>query len=104
MWTNSYGLLRQAQDRAHLARLIAESGFDLDPDAKVSSLPLGQAQQVEILKAIARGSKVICFDEPTAALGEADTENLLAVIRRLAAGGTTIVIVSHFLEEILGIR
>ncbi|KUF07870.1 sugar ABC transporter ATP-binding protein [Leucobacter sp. G161] len=102
-WTNTYGLVRQARDRAQLATLIAESGFDLDPDAQVSSLSLGQAQQVEILKAIARGSKVICFDEPTAALGEADTENLLAVIRRLAAGGTTIVIVSHFLEEILGI-
>lgn len=102
-WTNALGIVRQAKDRTHLERLMAESGFDLDLDAKVSSLALGQAQQVEILKAIARGSKILCFDEPTAALGEADTENLLAVIRRLAANGTTVVIVSHFLEEILGI-
>lgn len=102
-WANAAGIVRPAQDRARLERLIAESGFDLDLDAPVSSLALGQAQQVEILKALARGSKVICFDEPTAALGEADTENLLAVIRRLAANGTTIIIVSHFLEEILGL-
>lgn len=95
--------MRSARDRARLEALIAESGFALDLDAPVSSLSLGQAQQVEILKALARGSKVICFDEPTAALGEADTENLLALIRTLAAGGTTIIIVSHFLEEILGI-
>ncbi len=102
-WANAAGIVRSGRDRARLEALIAESGFALDLDAPVSSLSLGQAQQVEILKALARGSKVICFDEPTAALGEADTENLLALIRTLAAGGTTIIIVSHFLEEILGI-
>jgi ABC-type sugar transport system ATPase subunit len=102
-WSNTAGFVRSRKDRAQLAALIEESGFDLDLDAPVSSLSLGQAQQVEILKALARGSKVICFDEPTAALGEADTENLLALIRTLAAGGTTIIIVSHFLDEILGI-
>lgn len=102
-WSNAAGFVRSGRDRAQLAALIEESGFDLDLDAPVSSLSLGQAQQVEILKALARGSKVICFDEPTAALGEADTENLLALIRTLAANGTTIVIVSHFLDEILGI-
>ena len=102
-WANDAGIVRSGRDRARLEALIAESGFALDLDAPVSSLSLGQAQQVEILKALARGSKVICFDEPTAALGETDTENLLALIRTLAAGGTTIIIVSHFLEEILGI-
>ena len=102
-WSNAFGFVRTQKDRTHLERLITESGFNLDLDAPVSSLSLGQAQQVEILKALARGSKVLCFDEPTAALGEADTENLLEVIRKLAASGTTIIIVSHFLEEILGI-
>ncbi len=102
-WSNAFGFVSTQRDRTHLERLIKESGFNLDLDAPVSSLSLGQAQQVEILKALARGSKVLCFDEPTAALGEADTENLLEVIRKLAAGGTTIIIVSHFLEEILGI-
>lgn len=102
-WANAAGIVRSRSDREHLERLIEESGFDLDPDARVGGLALGQAQQVEILKALARGSRVLCLDEPTAALGEADTENLLAVLRRLAAGGTTVIIVSHFLEEILGL-
>lgn len=102
-WSNRAGIVRSRRDRAQLQNLITESGFNLDLDAPVSSLSLGQAQQVEILKALARGSRIICFDEPTAALGETDTENLLQLIRTLAANGTTIVIVSHFLEEILGI-
>lgn len=100
-WSNTAGFARVREDRATLEALIEQTGFDLDLDVPVSSLPLGKAQQVEILKALARGSKVLCLDEPTAALGEADTANLIRVLKQLAADGTTIVIVSHFLEEIL---
>lgn len=100
-WSNVAGVARSAPDRARFRELLDEVGFDLDPDALVSSLSVGQAQQVEILKALARGSKVLCLDEPTASLGEADTEQLLGVLRRLAAQGTTIILVSHFLEEVL---
>lgn len=102
-WSHRVGVVTPAADREEFHRLCAESGFDLDPDALVAHLPLGKAQQVEILKALARGSRVLCLDEPTAALGEAETAQLLSVIRALAARGTTIVIVSHFLEEILGL-
>ncbi|MEJ1090501.1 sugar ABC transporter ATP-binding protein [Microbacterium istanbulense] len=102
-WAHAGGVAVPGRDRDEFARLCAETGFDLDPDAIVGDLPLGTAQQVEILKAIARGSRVLCLDEPTAALGETETEQLLAVIRALAASGVTIIIVSHFLEEILGL-
>ncbi|WP_309066780.1 sugar ABC transporter ATP-binding protein [Microbacterium sp.] len=102
-WAHRGGFARTRADRGFAERLISEVGFALDLDAPVASLSLGQAQQVEIVKALARGSKVLCLDEPTAALGEADTENLLRVLRQLAARGTTVIIVSHFLEEILGL-
>jgi len=102
-WANAAGVARPGTDRQRFDALCAEFGFDLDPNALVGSLPLGTAQQVEILKALARGSRILCLDEPTAALGEAETAQLLAVLRELAARGTTIVIVSHFLEEVLGI-
>jgi ABC-type sugar transport system ATPase subunit len=102
-WANAAGFATPAADRERFDALCAEIGFDLDPHALVASLPLGKAQQVEILKALARGSRVLCLDEPTAALAEAETEQLLTVLRALAARGTTIVIVSHFLEEVLGI-
>jgi ABC-type sugar transport system ATPase subunit len=102
-WANTAGVATPSIDRQQFDTICAEIGFDLDPHALVSSLPLGKAQQVEILKALARGSRVLCLDEPTAALAEAETEQLLTVLRTLAARGTTIVIVSHFLEEVLGI-
>ena len=102
-WSHVAGLATVAPDREKFDQLCEESGFDLDPNVLVSTLPLGKAQQVEILKALARGSRILCLDEPTAALGEAETEQLLQVIRVLASRGTTIIIVSHYLDEILGI-
>lgn len=102
-WDHVAGFARDGANRATAAGIIAELGFDLDPDALVANLSLGQSQQLEIVKALARGSKVLCLDEPTAALGEQDTQNLLRVLRRLASQGTTIIIVSHFLEEALGL-
>ena len=75
----------------------------MDPRAIVGTLPIGQAQQVEILKALARGAKVLCMDEPTAVLNEAEKAQLLQVIRNLASSGTTVILVSHYLEEVLGL-
>lgn len=100
-WANAAGIATPGADRRRFAELLEEVGFDLDPDAIAGSLSVGKAQQVEIIKAIARGSKVLCLDEPTASLGEAETEQLIAVLRRLSTQGTTIIIVSHFLEEVL---
>lgn len=100
-WSNTGGLIRAHRDYEEFARLISETGFELDPHATVGNLPIGQAQQVEILKALARGAKVLCMDEPTAVLNEAEKKKLLAVIKKLAAAGTTIVLVSHYLEEVL---
>jgi ABC-type sugar transport system ATPase subunit len=102
-WSNTGSLLRSRKDAAHFARLLDETGFDLDPRAIVGTLPIGQAQQVEILKALARGAKVLCMDEPTAVLNEAEKAQLLQVIRNLARNGTTVILVSHYLEEVLGL-
>ena len=55
---------------------------------------------MEILRALCRDARLIVMDEPTAALGRPDAERLHQVIRRLAAGGTTVVLVSHFLREV----
>lgn len=102
-WANSAGLVRRSRDRARFNELVAETGFDLDPDAIVGGLAIGQAQQVEILKALACGARILCLDEPTAVLNEAEKENLLRVIQGLAAAGTTVILVSHYLEEVLAI-
>jgi ABC-type sugar transport system ATPase subunit len=102
-WANTGSMLRPGRDAEHFERLLEETGFELDPRALAGSLPIGQQQQVEILKALARGAKVLCMDEPTAVLNEAEKAKLLTVIRSLANSGTTVILVSHYLEEVLGL-
>jgi ribose transport system ATP-binding protein len=94
-------LVRPRRRRLAFAELCERSGIRLPADARVGDLSLAQQQHVEVLRALARDPKLIVFDEPTAILAEDDTERMLALIRRLASGGAAVVLISHFLEEIL---
>ena len=92
------------QQRALLARfnhLVTDAGFDLPAGAIVGSLPLAKQQQVEILRALAREAELIVFDEPTAALSAEEAERFHQIVRRLTASGRTVILVSHFLGEVL---
>ncbi|MBX6766967.1 MAG: sugar ABC transporter ATP-binding protein [Actinomadura rubrobrunea] len=102
-WSHTAGLRRARVDRRRLDELIDLTGFRVDPRERVDRLPIGVQQQVEILRALARGARVIAMDEPTAVLTEHEKENLLALIRRLAGAGTTVLLVSHFLDEVLSV-
>jgi ABC-type sugar transport system ATPase subunit len=98
---------RQAgfQSRRELRRkyqeLAASVGFELDAAANAGSLRTADQQKVEILRALSRNAQLIVMDEPTAALSRPDVEALHVVIRQLAGQGTTVVLVSHFLNEVL---
>ena len=87
--------------RASLAELAAKLGTDIDADATVGSLPLGRQQQVEIVKALWRGSSVLILDEPTAMLTPRETEDLASVLVSLKAQGMALVVISHKLREAL---
>jgi simple sugar transport system ATP-binding protein len=76
-------------------------GFDIDPDARIDSLSVGWQQRVEILKALYRESRVLVLDEPTAVLTPQETEEIFAVLRRLADEGHSIIFISHKLYEVL---
>jgi ABC-type sugar transport system ATPase subunit len=102
-WAQRGGFVDTRADLEQFRVLNERTGFELDPDTRVGDLPIGRQQQVEILKALARGARVLCMDEPTAVLNEAEKEQLLRVVREIAAAGTTIVIVSHFLDEVLSL-
>ncbi|GAA5045217.1 ribose transport system ATP-binding protein [Thermocatellispora tengchongensis] len=102
-WRNRLGWRTRAADARAFAELAERTGFDLDPGALVRDLPLAAQQQVEILRALASGAKVIGMDEPTALLTKTETDRLLAVIRQLAAEGAAVVLISHFLEEVLSV-
>ena len=97
------GTVDLAAMRQKYARLTERTGFSLPPDALAGRLHLAQQQQIEILRAVARDAELIVMDEPTAALTAAESTQLMRVIRSLAAEGTTIVFVSHFLDDVLGV-
>lgn len=93
-------------DRRELARAaLGRVGLaDLDTATLVGVLPVGQRQLVDLARGLVRGDmKVLFLDEPTAALGAAETATLHALIRRFAAEGTTVVYVSHRLPDILDV-
>ena len=86
-----------------IRQLATQLGFEIDPDAKAGDLSVGIQQRIEILKALYRGAKVLILDEPTAVLTPQETVEIFAVLRRLAAEGTSIVFISHKLYEVLEI-
>ena len=93
--------LGRAAALARLAELSALLGVRVEPDAVAGALSLGQQQQVEIVKALWRGERVLVLDEPTSMLTPQGVEELGRVIARLAAQGFGIVFVSHKLQEVL---
>jgi ABC-type uncharacterized transport system ATPase subunit len=78
-------------------------GLAVDPEAKVESISVGQEQRVEILKALYRAADILILDEPTAVLTPQEAGELFAIIRSLKAEGTSIIFISHKLNEVLEI-
>ena len=89
--------------RARLDALMKDTGLVVDLDAKVEDLPVGARQRLEILKALYRGARILILDEPTAVLTPAETEHLFATLRALSAKGTTILLITHKLKEIMAL-
>lgn len=89
--------------RLKLAELSAANGLDIDPDAYVSELGVGQRQRVEILKVLYRGARIIILDEPTAVLVPQEVDDLFVTLRELTRSGVTILFISHKLDEVLAI-
>lgn len=78
-------------------------GLDVNPASKVKDLGVGKQQLIEIAKALSRNVKLLILDEPTAALNENDSENLLNLLRGLRQRGVTCILISHKLKEVMAI-
>lgn len=96
-------LLRRAdaQVRGKLQALMQSTGLHVALDVLVGDLPVGDRQRLEILKALYRGAKILILDEPTAVLTPQETEQLFDVLRLLRQQGTTIVLITHKLKEVM---
>ena len=96
-----FGVLDRRAAERRVEELSARIGLDVDPAARVDTLPLGVRQRVEILKALHRQAEVLILDEPTAVLTPGEVDSLFAVVRRMAGQGTTVVLVTHKVREVL---
>lgn len=81
--------------------LLRENKIDLDPKADVRKLSVGQQQMLMIARALATKPKVLILDEPTTSLSSSDVERLFEVVRNLKENHTSVIFVTHKLEEIL---
>jgi general nucleoside transport system ATP-binding protein len=89
--------------RSKLKTLMDATGLQVQLDALVSDLPVGDRQRLEILKALYRGARVLILDEPTAVLTPQETEQLFEVLRVLRSQGTTVLLITHKLKEVMGL-
>jgi ABC-type uncharacterized transport system ATPase subunit len=93
----------RATVRAGLQALMDRTGLVVALDATVAELPVGERQRLEILKALYRGARILILDEPTAVLTPLETEQLFATLRQLREQGTTILLITHKLKEIMAL-
>ncbi len=99
--TGPLGTLDRTAARKRVVELSEQYGLDVPPDADIEDLPVGVRQRVEILKALYRQSDILVLDEPSAVLTPAETEELFDIIRELAQSGTTVIFITHKLNEVL---
>ena len=83
--------------------LCRKCGLHVDPRAKIADLTVGEAQRVEILKALYRGARVLILDEPTAVLSPPEVQELWGVLRTLRDDGGTVVLITHKLDEVIAV-
>ncbi len=86
--------------RSRLTQLADQYGLEVDPDAKVWELDIGEQQRVEILKALYRDIDVLILDEPTAVLTPGEAERMFETISKLVDEGLTVIFITHKLWEI----
>jgi ribose transport system ATP-binding protein len=100
---NRFGLVQWRRMAREASEQLARLGINVDPHARLGDLPIGLQQLIEIARVLFSGARIIILDEPTSALSPPEVELLFSTLRRLREQGTSIVFISHFIEDILRI-
>ena len=83
-----------------IKKLSEQYGLDVDPNALAGDISVGMQQRVEILKTLYRGADILIFDEPTAVLTPQEIDELMTILKGLAAEGKSVILITHKLDEI----
>ena len=97
------GLLQRDKAREKVMALSEKYGLQVDPDALIEDISVGMQQRTEILKMLYRDNEILIFDEPTAVLTPQEIEELLQIMKNLAAEGKSILFITHKLNEIMAV-
>ena len=100
---NKMGFLQKKEAREKVIALSEKYGLRVDPDAKIEDITVGMQQRTEILKMLYRDNEILIFDEPTAVLTPQEIEELMQIMKNLAAEGKSILFISHKLAEIMAV-
>ena len=98
---NKMGFLQKQDARKKVLALSEKYGLHVDPDAIIEDITVGMQQRTEILKMLYRDNEILIFDEPTAVLTPQEIEELMQIMKNLAAEGKSILFISHKLNEIM---
>ena len=101
--TNRFGVVQWRRMARQAREQLARLGIDVDPDQRIGDLPIGLQQLVEIVRVLFSGARIVILDEPTSALSPPEIERLFAALRHLRTQGTSMVFISHFIDDILAI-
>ena len=97
---NKFGLMDDKAMEAETQKLLDRLGMDIDASKEVRQYSIAQQQLIEIVKALALDAEILLMDEPTSSLTEKEVTNLFETIRRLKENGTSIIYISHRMEEL----
>ncbi|MCI5524075.1 MAG: ABC transporter ATP-binding protein [Treponema sp.] len=101
--TVRHGKLDRESAKAKILELSKKYGLAVDPDAKIEDITVGMQQRVEILKMLYRDNEILIFDEPTAVLTPQEIDELMEIMKNLAAEGKSILFITHKLNEIMAV-
>jgi len=94
---------RKKSNKAEVIKICENYGLNVNPDKKIYNMSVGEKQNVEILKVLYRGAKILILDEPTAVLTPQETEVLFSILKKMRNDGCAIIIITHKLNEVMEI-
>ncbi len=100
---NVHGVIDKKLLREEIKKLTEFYGFNINPDAYIRDLAVGDQQKVEILKALYQKANLLIMDEPTAVLTPQESENLMKFVREFVAKGNSVIFITHKLKEVMSV-